>query len=45
MWQDGSQYEGDYCRSMKEGLGSYKWPNGSTYLGQWSRNMINGCGV
>ncbi|CAD7957551.1 unnamed protein product [Amoebophrya sp. A25] len=44
LWDDGSQYEGDFCNDIIEGKGVYKCAK-STYEGEFHASMQHGQGV
>eukprot|EP00828_Plagiopyla_frontata_P037883 TRINITY_DN49704_c0_g1_i1.p2 TRINITY_DN49704_c0_g1~~TRINITY_DN49704_c0_g1_i1.p2 ORF type:complete len:124 (-),score=14.19 TRINITY_DN49704_c0_g1_i1:4-375(-) len=40
IWQDGAQYEGNYCDGTKNGQGKLKFLDGSSYEGEFKSNQI-----
>lgn len=35
VWQDKSEYDGNWDEDVREGLGVFKYENGDIYRGQW----------
>ena len=43
--EDSRTYDGEWKRSMRDGVGTETWPNGDTYNGDWKLDKFHGTGV
>ena len=44
-YQNGSIYEGENQRGLKNGFGRHIWPNGDYYVGEFKNGVMNGEGL
>jgi len=42
VWNDNSEYNGNYFKGKKHGLGTYAWSDGSRYEGEWLESCLHG---
>ena len=45
IWEDTSQYSGEYFNGKKDGVGNYLREDGKKYIGEWKENNIEGFGI
>ena len=45
IWNDSSQYRGEYNNGKKEGIGTYIWTDQTMYQGEWKNNVLEGFGI
>ncbi len=45
MWEDGTQYTGEWENGQQSGLGTMRWENGDEYTGSWENDLMNGEGT
>merc|ERR1712019_52483 len=45
LWSDGSSYDGEYVKDIKQGYGVFHWPDGRCYAGQWEDGKMHGIGT
>ena len=45
IWNDSSQYSGEYNNGKKEGIGTYIWTDQTMYQGEWKNNVLEGFGI
>ena len=38
IWFDDNYYQGEFKKSIKNGIGLYRWPDGTLYFGEWKNN-------
>ena len=44
-YNDGSFYEGEFSRDLRDGCGYYQYEGGDKYLGNWKNDKFNGQGT
>jgi hypothetical protein len=44
-YNDGSFYEGEFSRDLRDGCGYYQYAGGDKYLGHWKNDKFNGLGA
>ena len=44
-WLDGSFYEGDFDKDLRQGVGLFKWSNGESYKGDYLADQRTGEGL
>ena len=45
VWFDDNYYQGEFKKSIKNGIGLYRWPDGTLYFGEWKNNKMDGYGI
>ena len=45
VWFDDNYYQGEFKKSIKNGIGLYRWPDGTLYFGEWKDNKMDGYGI
>ena len=45
IWFDDNYYQGEFKKSIKNGIGLYRWPDGTLYFGEWKNNKMDGYGL
>jgi len=45
VWEDGSEYRGEWFESVAMGKGELRHANGDVYIGEWQRSVAHGNGV
>ena len=44
-WPDGCEYEGDYVKGIRKGIGKFTWSNGNSFKGVFKNGKPNGKGL